>query len=62
MFYSLHAEKQIGLVHAGKDIRKRGSWVRLNSPSLSLIFYKNFITFAKEINSLRILLLLNFST
>ena len=42
-----------------KDVRKGGLGL---TPPLSLIFYKNFITLAKEINCFGILLLVYLST
>jgi len=43
-----------------KGVRNGG--VKVKTPPLSLIFYKNFTICAKEINCFRILLLVNLST
>jgi len=45
--------------NSSKGVRKVGLGVET---PLSLIFYKNFITWAKEINCFRILFLVNLST
>jgi len=54
---SVHREKvskdKQGFIEKGKGVRK-GEGLGLKSP-LSLIFYKNFITCAKDINCFRIL-------